>query len=135
MPPTASLPNIRVKAVPPFSKIGVDFAGPLFVKGKSDPVTKIYITLFTCCVTRAVHWELVEDLSIETFTRCLRRFIAKRGVPTLMNSDHAKTFKGVGKELRLLFNHTQVKEKMRVQESNGKGSKMGCIFREDGRER
>lgn len=42
MPPTASLPNIRVKAVPPFSKTGVDFAGPLFVKGKSDPVTDLY---------------------------------------------------------------------------------------------
>ena len=85
---------------------------PPCVKGKSDQMTKVYIALFTFCVTRAVHLELVEDLSIETIKWCLRRFIARRGVPTLMISDNAKTFKGVEKELRLLYNHPQVKEEM-----------------------
>ena len=28
---------------------------------------KSYFALFTCCVTRAVHLELVVDLSVETF--------------------------------------------------------------------
>ena len=112
VPPAASLPDFRVNTAPPYSKTGVDFAGPLFVKGKSDQMTKVYIALFTCCLTRAVHLELVEHLSIETFKRCLRRFIARRGVPTLMISDNAKTFKGVEKELRLLYNHPQVKEEM-----------------------
>ena len=32
-PPTASLPEFRVRPAPPFSKVGVDFVGPLFVKG------------------------------------------------------------------------------------------------------
>ena len=54
---------------PPFSKTGVDFAGSLFVKGKGKQMRKVYIALFTCCVTRAVHLELVEDLSTETFKR------------------------------------------------------------------
>lgn len=112
VPPAASLPDFRVNTAPPYSKTGVDFAGPLFVKGKSDQMTKVYIALFTCCVTRAVHLELVEDLSIETFKRCLSRFIARREVPTLMISDNAKTLKGVEKELRLLYNHPQVKEEM-----------------------
>ena len=111
-PPTASLPDFRVNKAPPFSKTGVDFAGPLFVKDKSNEMRKVYVALFTCCVTRAVHLELVEDLSVETFKRCLRRFIARRGVPTLIVSDNAKTFKGIEKELRLLFNHPQVKDEM-----------------------
>ena len=111
-PPTASLPDFLVNKAPPFSKTGVDFAGPLFVKDKSNEMRKVYVALFTCCMTRAVHLELVEDLSVETFKRCLRRFIARRGVPTLIVSDNAKTSKGIEKELRLLFNHPQVKDEM-----------------------
>ena len=73
---------------------------------------KSYFALFTCCVTRAVHLELVEDLSVETLKRCLRRFIARRGIPALIVSDNAKTFKGTEKQLRTLFRHPQVREEM-----------------------
>ena len=31
-PQTAALPEFRVKEVPAFSKVGVDFAGPLYVR-------------------------------------------------------------------------------------------------------
>lgn len=34
------------------------------MKDKSNEMRKVYVALFTCCVTRAVHLELVEDLSI-----------------------------------------------------------------------
>ena len=68
--------------------------------------------MFTCCVTRPVHLELVEDLLVETFKRCLRRFIARRGIPALIVSDNAKTFKGTEKQLRTLFRHPQVREEM-----------------------
>ena len=111
-PPTASLPEFGVRPAPPFSKVGVDFAGPLFVKGEGLQTRKVYFALFTCCVTRAVHLELVEDLSVETFKRCLRRFVARRGIPALIVSDNAKTFKGTEKELRTLFRHPQVREEM-----------------------
>ena len=111
-PPTATLPEFRVRPAPPFSKVGVDFAGPLFVKGRGAQMGKSYFALFTCCVTRAVHLELVEDLSVETFKRCLRRFIARRGIPALIVSDNAKTFKGTEKQLRTLFRHPQVREEM-----------------------
>ena len=73
---------------------------------------KSYFALFTCCVTRAVHLELVEDLLVETFKQCLRRFIARRGIPVLVVSDNAKTFKGTEKQLRTLFRHPQVREEM-----------------------
>ena len=109
-PPTASLPEFRVRPAPPFSKVGVDFAGPLFVKGEGLQMRKVYFALFTCCVTWAVHLELVEDLSVETFKQCLRRFVARRGIPALIVLDNAKTFKGTEKELRTLFRHPQVKK-------------------------
>ena len=66
-PPTASLPDFRVREAPPFSRVGVDFAGPLYVKQKSGKIYKAYIALFSCCVTRAVRLEFVEDLSTATF--------------------------------------------------------------------
>lgn len=67
-PRSAALPEFRVKEAPPFSKVGVDFAGPLHVKAPTGGMKKVYIALFSCCVTRALHLELVEDLSAETFT-------------------------------------------------------------------
>jgi hypothetical protein len=76
-PEAAALPEFRVKQSSPFDKVGVDFAGPLYVKqGKS--MRKVYIALFSCCITRALHLELVEDMFAQTFRRCLRRFTAAR---------------------------------------------------------
>ena len=72
---------------------GVDFAGPLFVCGLAREQSKVYLCLFTCASTRAVHLELVEDLPADTFVRAFRRFISRRGTPECMISDNAKTFK------------------------------------------
>ena len=107
-PLTAALPEFRVKQVPAFSKVGVDFAGPLYVKAATGGVRKVYIALFSCCVTRAIHLELVEDLSAKAFRRALRRFAARRGMPTLIVSDDAKTFQATEKALNDLFNHPEV---------------------------
>ena len=92
-PTTGALPTFRVQVSDPFSKIGVDFAGPLFIKTSAKRIEKAYIALFTCSVTRAVHLELVADMSVNTFLRSFRRFTARRGMPTLVYSDNAKTFK------------------------------------------
>lgn len=108
LPPTAMLPDFRVTEAPPFSKAGVDFAGPLYVKGSNGEMTKCYIALFTCCVTRAVHLELVENLLASTFVNCLRRFCSRRGTPTLMVSDNAKTFKSTVKLLKKLTSSSTV---------------------------
>ena len=55
-PPVAALPEFRVREAAPFSKVGVDFAGPLYVKSTNGDMVKSHIALFTCCVTRAVIW-------------------------------------------------------------------------------
>ena len=108
-PPTAALPDFRVQEAPPFSRVGVDFAGPLYVKEKSGQMGKVYIALFSCCVTRAVHLELVDDLSTGAFRRCLRRFVARRGTPVLIVSDIAKTFQATERALKKLLNHPEVR--------------------------
>ena len=116
-PLQADLPEIRVRQAAPFSQVGIDFAGPLFVKqvqGGSCS-SKVYIALFSCCVTRAMHLELVCNLSAETFLGCLRRFAARRGVPNLIVSDNAKTFKAAEKALRKLYNQPRVKSELETK--------------------
>ena len=76
-PATASLPEFRVNLAPPFSRVGVDFSGPMYVKGRGKQLKKVYVCLFSCCVTQALHLDLVEDLSTLTFLRCLRKFTAR----------------------------------------------------------
>ena len=90
------LPHFWVNASPPFSSIGVDYAGPLYIKGAGN---KVWIALFTCCVTHAIHLELIPDMITETFIRCFRRFTCRRGTPTRIVSDNSKTFKAARKEL------------------------------------
>ena len=45
-PLTAPLPGYRVNKAPPFSNIGVDFAGPLYVRQGKDKMTKCFVCLF-----------------------------------------------------------------------------------------
>ena len=95
------------------SCVGVDFAGPLFVKSKvkDDPeMAKVYIALFTCGTSRAVHLELVPSLDAPTFLLCLGRFIGRRGLPKLIVSDNAKTFQASEKTLVSLFELEDVQE-------------------------
>ena len=111
-PNVAPLPDFRVNEAPPFSKIGIDFAGPLYCKGARGSTTKFYIALFTCCVTRGLHLELVNDLSTSTFLNALRRFASRRGTPSLIVSDNAKTFKSTAKLLNTFFTDSEIADYM-----------------------
>ena len=88
--PPGLLLEDRVRDATAFEVIGIDYAGPLFLSGGQ----KAYICLFTCAVYRAVHLELVTSLSIEEFLEAFRRFIARRGRPTVVYSDNGKNFVG-----------------------------------------
>ena len=95
------MPLFRVEECPPFSYIGVDYAGPLYIK---EAGVKIWISLFACCVSRALHLELVPDMSTEAFLRCFKRFAARRGTPLKIVSDNSKTFKSANRELNRIQN-------------------------------
>jgi hypothetical protein len=121
-----------LKKAEAFNVTGVDFAGPLFYKpvaskkarrqkASSEPSTeeeapteedddttitvyhcKCYVCLFTCAVTRAVHLELVLDLSARSFLLAFRRFEARGGPISVMYSDSAQTFHCVSRHLNIL---------------------------------
>ena len=52
----------------------------------------MWICLFTCLVNRAVHLELVKELSAPLFMDGLKRFVARRSKPKLIVSDNAPQF-------------------------------------------
>jgi len=102
--PMGLLPVDRTSPAPPFSKVGVDYAGPFLTKRghTRKPVTiKSYACLFVCLATRAVHLELCLDLTTEEFMAALRRFCARRGLPSHVYSDNGTNFVGAHRE----FNH------------------------------
>jgi hypothetical protein len=101
--PVAPLPEVRVSEAPPFTVTGIDFAGPLFCVDL--PRTKLYICLFTCGVVRAVHLELTDSMTTEAFLLAYRRFSARRGVPSIIYSDNAKTFEASKNQLVRSYGH------------------------------
>ncbi|XP_073966399.1 uncharacterized protein isoform X2 [Choristoneura fumiferana] len=92
LPPTPALPHERVNYSKPFTFTGVDYLGPVLVKSEKG-TSKRWICLFTCLAVRAVHLEVVKDLSAEEGLLALRRMISTRGVPSLITSDNALHFK------------------------------------------
>ena len=96
VPQSPPLPEFRLSDEFAFSRVGVDFAGPMYVRdifAKRGEMNKVYIALFTCATSRAVHLELVPSLTAESFIKALARFKGRRGTPTLIVSDNGKTFK------------------------------------------
>ena len=79
--------------------IGADYAGRIYYKTKKKSELKAYILLFSCSVTRAVHIELVSNLTTTEFIKSFKRLILRRGKPKIVYSDNAKTFKPVAKWL------------------------------------
>ena len=67
-PPPPPLPSFRVEENPPFTYCGVDFASPLFKMSPAAPrTTKVWICLYTCCTTHAVHLQIDQDLTTPSF--------------------------------------------------------------------
>ena len=86
-----SLPSCRTNYIKPFSSVGIDYTGHFFVR-EDEEKKKVYILLFTCLMTRAVHLELLRDLETQSFIFSFLRFINRYGLPREVYSDNAKTF-------------------------------------------
>lgn len=61
------------------------------------------IAIFVCLFSRAVHMEVVNDLTTEAFLLSLKRFISRRGKPASIHSDNATNFIGGRNKLRDLY--------------------------------
>ena len=98
----APLPSFRCVVSSAFNTIGIDFAGPVFINSENNEV-KAYICLITCATTRAVHLELVSSLKSKVFLLAFKRVVCRRGLPSVIVTDNAKTFKHASKELNDLL--------------------------------
>lgn len=102
-----SLSADRVKLSRPFSRCGVDYANPITLReGKRHNSCnhKAYIVVFVCFATKALHLDLVSDLTSDAFIAALKRLISRRGRLERMFSDNAKTtFIGAQRQIKKFY--------------------------------
>ncbi|XP_061724856.1 uncharacterized protein LOC133530807 [Cydia pomonella] len=92
LPSTPALPAERANYSAPFTYTGMDYFGPILVM-ENGQMIKRWICLYTCLAVRAIHMEVVKDLTAEECLLAMRRFISTRGRPELIVSDNALQFK------------------------------------------
>lgn len=98
----AELPAIRVTPAPPFTRTGIDYAGPFqtrMSKGRGTKSYKGYMCIFVCLVTKAVHLEYVSDLTTEAFIAAYKRFTGRRGKCLEIYSDNGTNFVGANNQI------------------------------------
>ena len=66
--------------------VGSRFCGAIICSDGKDSClhSKVWICLFMCCITRAVHFDLVLNMMSQSFIQCLKRFVTKHGLPHQM---------------------------------------------------
>ncbi|XP_045474991.1 uncharacterized protein LOC123680913 [Harmonia axyridis] len=101
--PMGNLPPERLSSAMAFLTTGVDYAGPFYVTSarlRGAVSTKAYLVVFICFSTKAVHLELASELSTPAFIAAYRRFVARRGHPSVIFSDNGTNFVGAHNYLR-----------------------------------
>lgn len=107
----ATLPAERTTPIRAFKECGVDYMGPINIasrKGRNPQVTKGYVSVFVCFVTRAIHLEVVSDGTREAFIQALRRIMGRRGHIKTMWSDNGTTFVGANNYLNTIAKQHQL---------------------------
>ena len=85
-----------------------DCFGPFAVKDSRKEL-KRYGVIFTCMSSRAIHIEMVDDLSTDSFINALRCFIAIRGPIRQLRSDRGTNFVGTANEFAKCKSEVAVK--------------------------
>ena len=93
--------RLPIKTGCAFSEIGIDMAGPFMVKhGKTRAVGKRFVILFSCCWTRALSLEIMDDASTESCIMAFLRHSNTYGFPRYVNSDRGTNLIGADRHLR-----------------------------------
>ena len=87
------LPKDRVDPSPPFTHIGVDTFGHFTVKERRSEI-KRWCIVFTCMFSRAIHIEVVNDLSTDSFLQAFQCLESIRGPVSTIYSDNGTNFMG-----------------------------------------
>ena len=114
-PIMADLPKERLAfGSRPFTNTGLDYFGPFYVSVKRS-TEKRWGFLFTCLTTRAVHFEVVPSMDTSSCVMGIERFVARRGIPSVIWSDNGTNFVATEKEFLqniLQGNHQSIAESM-----------------------
>ncbi|XP_017493372.1 PREDICTED: uncharacterized protein LOC108381464, partial [Rhagoletis zephyria] len=100
-----NLPPVRLIPARPFLHSGVDYAGPIDIRQSSlrnAKVSKGYICIFVCMVTKAIHLEAVSSLTTDAFVAAFRRFTSRRGKCTQIYSDRGTNFVDASNALQVM---------------------------------
>ncbi|CAI6355096.1 unnamed protein product [Macrosiphum euphorbiae] len=114
-PTMADLPPFRVQPHRPFSHVGMDYGGPFLVREhrrRNAQAVKVYLALFVCMSVKAVHLEVVTDLTTDAFLAALDRFVARRGIPTNLYSDCGTNYVGAARQLKSLFRDAKAQDRL-----------------------
>jgi hypothetical protein len=74
---------------PPFRRVSVDLAGPfsVYASAKSRVLTKVWVVVYLCDNTRAIHLEIAEGYSSQALLTSLAIIFAVRNFPAEITSD------------------------------------------------
>ena len=99
------LPDPRANFDFPYSSIGIDYAGPVYVRNiyntKDNDLYKAWIVLITCCSSRCTYLDIVPYCHGHSCIDILKRFISIHGAPKLIISDNGPTFSDEAKTFAL----------------------------------
>ena len=99
----ADLPAERLYRTPPFYHCGIDVFGPFNIRhGKatrgSPGVQKVWVLIFSCLYSRAVHLETLDSMDTSSFKLAFHRFQSLRGECAYLRSDAGSNFVGARNE-------------------------------------
>lgn len=115
----SDLPRARVEMTPPFTATAVDYAGPFDLRTsltKKSSLTKVYVAVFKCMSTGAIHLEPVTSLSTAGFVDTFDRFVSRRGLPRDIYSDNGTNFKGANNEFQRILSEIEADIGERLKE-------------------
>ena len=98
----SDLPSDRIEPSAPFTFVSLDCFGPYLVNERRKEI-KRYGLLFVCQASRAIHLEVLDDMSTDCFLNSLRCFIALRGTVSMIRCDQETNFIGAARELQKAY--------------------------------
>ncbi|GFW72627.1 uncharacterized protein TNCV_3798551 [Trichonephila clavipes] len=107
------LPKERITPEKVFNSTGIDLCGPFFIKNKyqrKGPEIKVYVCIFICLVTKAIHLEIISDLTSQALIAALKRFISRRGKCHKIFSDNGTNMIGANREIKASSNLVRDRE-------------------------
>lgn len=130
VPPSPALPEFRVVRSRPWRGTGVDYFGHFWCKEEKGSKYKVWMIMYTCGATRAVHFEAVKSRNVQDFLEANSRFMDTEGIPMSFISDHEGAFKkgsflyeqvAKSKRVRQEFNKRRISWQFYTEKSPNKG--------------